>query len=236
VSALLIAERLSLPERLKETSIALQAGELTCLIGPNGSGKTSLLHALAGIHDPAGTVSIGGIDPARAAPAERQRLFSYLPASRDARWPLSAYDLIALGCPGSEERPRIPSLLEELDLSSFADRPVDTMSTGERSRVLIARALVARPKVLLLDEPAANLDPYWQLRLMDYLRASVAANDQAALVAIHDLELARHFAGRLIIMDGGEIVADGEAAALLSGPVIPRVFGIEMANGRWRPL
>jgi iron complex transport system ATP-binding protein len=127
-------------------------------------------------------------------------------------------------------------LLEELDLSSFANRRTDAMSTGERSRVLIARALVARPKVLLLDEPAANLDPYWQLRLMDYLRASVAANGQAALVAIHDLELARHSADRLIIMERGRIVADGEPAALLTGPDIPRVFGIEMTNGRWRPL
>lgn len=234
--AMVEAGGLALPGRLKECSIALRAGELTCLIGPNGSGKTSLLHALAGIGDPLGEVRIDGADPSALPPGQRMRLLSYLPASPDARWPLSSRDLIALGCAGSDDRERIPRLLEELGLTGFGERRIDRMSTGERSRVLIARALVGRAKLLLFDEPSANLDPLWQLRLMDYLRNLSREAGQALLVAVHDLELARHHADRLIIMEAGGIAADGEPGRLLAGPDIPRVFGIEQREGRWRPV
>jgi iron complex transport system ATP-binding protein len=191
---------------------------------------------LAGIGGPAGDVRIDGIDPAILAPAQRMRLLSYLPASRDVRWPLTAWDLVALGCAGPDDRARIPQLLDELDLAGFADRRIDRMSTGERSRVLIARALVSRPRLLLLDEPAANLDPFWQLKLMDYLQRLAADQEQAVLVAVHDLDLARHFADRLIIMDRGTVAADGDPAKLLAGPDIPRIFGIERRDGRWMPV
>jgi iron complex transport system ATP-binding protein len=214
----------------------LQAGQLTCLVGPNGSGKTSFLHALAGIGRPLGEVRIDGIDPKALAPKQRMRLLSYLPASRDIRWPLTAHDLVALGCSGPEDRVRIPRLLDELDLASLARRRIDRMSTGERSRVLIARALVNRPTLLLLDEPAANLDPLWQLRLMDHLQRLARGQNQALLVAVHDLELARHFAHRLIIMERGAIAADGDPAQVLAGPDIPKVFGIERREGRWIPV
>jgi iron complex transport system ATP-binding protein len=235
MKSLLNAERVSLPGRLEETSLSLVQGELTCLIGPNGSGKTSLLHAVAGIGGASGQVTIDGIDPGALPPAQRQRLFSYLPASRDVHWPLAAHDLVALGAPDDRARARIPMLLEAFDLTGIAGRRIDRISTGERSRVLIARALVAEPKLLLLDEPAANLDPLWQLRLMDYLRAYVAQAERSVLIAVHDLELARHFADRLIMMEKGAIVADGDAAALLEGPQLRSIFGIAWSDGRWRP-
>ena len=233
MSALVEAHGLVLPGRLGETSLALRPGELTCLIGPNGSGKTSLLHALAGVGDPLGQVLIGGTDPRQAPPKRRQRLLSFLPAAREVMWPLDALSLIELGSPDAAY---LPAVIEALELGSFLDRRVDRISTGERSRVLIARALGSRPSLLLLDEPAANLDPLWQLRLMAFLRDEARANGQAALVAVHDLDLAGAYADRLIIMNGGRIAADGGAAELLAGPDIPRVFGIERVEGRWRPV
>ena len=102
--------------------------------------------------------------------------------------------------------------------------------------MLIARALVAEPKLLLLDEPAANLDPLWQLRLMDHLRSLARRGDQGLLVAMHDLELAERYGDRLIIMDGGHIAADGQPDALLAGPHMPAIFGIERVEGRWQPV
>lgn len=236
MTALLEAKGLRLEGRLQETSLALEAGTLCCLVGPNGSGKTSLLHAIAGIGAPGGKVSIEGANPHVLAPNLRQRLFSYLPASRDAAWPLSAFDLIALGLPGKAEAGRIEELLHALELGGMASRRIDRMSTGERSRALIARALAARPRLLLLDEPASNLDPLWQLRLMDYLRDKARRHGQAVLMAVHDLELARGYADRLVVMDRGQIVADGKPDAVLDSPAIPTVFGIERAGGRWRPV
>jgi iron complex transport system ATP-binding protein len=228
--SMLVATGLRLAGRLEETSLILAAGTLTCLIGPNGSGKTSLLHAIAGIGSPEGQVRINGIDPWALGAPLRQRLLTFLPASRDVKWPLASSDLIRLG--GEE---RIEPVITQLELETFTDRRVDRLSTGERARVLIARALAPRPKLLLLDEPVANLDPLWQLRLMDLLRSQAHQSDRAALIAAHDLGLAGAYADRLIIMDKGRIAADG-GRELLDGLHIPKVFGIERSGGTWRAV
>jgi iron complex transport system ATP-binding protein len=219
---MLSASGLSLPGRLSDASLEVAAGELVCLVGPNGSGKTSLLHALAGIGGVTGSVSLSGVDPRKLGPAERPRAFTYLPASRDLPWPLLARDLIALGGGGS---------VEGLELDAVLDRRVDTLSTGERGRVLIARALAPRPKLLLLDEPTANLDPLWQIRLMQLLRSELAGQDRCALVAIHDLDAAQRYADRILVMDRGRIAAEG-----LDGPHVAQIFGIGKVAGLWQPI
>ncbi len=235
MTPLVEATGLTLPGRLQETALALRAGELTCLIGPNGSGKTSLLHALAGIGRPAGIVHIDGLDARAAGAGQRHRLMAYLPASREIHWPLAAADLVALGLP-LRDPDKVGRVMDELELAGFAHRRIDRLSTGERSRVLIARALVGEPKLLLLDEPVANLDPLWQLRLMDHLRMLAHARGQALLVAMHDLELARIYADRLIIMQQGRVAADGAPGELLDGPIMPRIFGVARSDGHWRPV
>jgi iron complex transport system ATP-binding protein len=219
---MLSASGLSLAGRLHDASLEVAAGELVCLVGPNGSGKTSLLHALAGIGGATGHVSLDGVDPRTLGPTERPRAFTYLPASRDLPWPLLARDLIALGGGGD---------MDGLDLEAVLDRRVDTLSTGERGRVLIARALAPRPKLLLLDEPTANLDPLWQIRLMKLIRSELAGQARAALVAIHDLDAAQRYADRILVMDRGWIAAEG-----LDGPHVAQIFGIEKVDGRWQPV
>ena len=218
---MLSASGLSLPGRLRDASLAIEPGELVCLIGPNGSGKTSLLHALAGIGGRSGAVDIDGTDPRRLGPAQRPSFLTYLPATRDTPWPLLARDLIALGG-GKADFP-------VLDLAPLLDRRIDTLSTGERSRVLIARALASRPKILLLDEPTANLDPLWQIRLMELVSEELKQSGRAALVAIHDLDAAERYADRVIVMQSGRIVAEGMAE-------VPAIFGVEKINGRWEAV
>ena len=228
---LLRAANLALGKRLRPTTFELEAGTLVALVGPNGSGKTSLLHALAGIGSPMGGVRIDDADPWSLPPPVRQRLFSYLPASRDIKWPLLVSDLIRLGLPGDVH---ICEVVEELELEPFLERRVDCLSTGERGRVLIARALAAEPKLLLLDEPMANLDPLWQLKLMDVVQRRTQRG-QSAIVAMHDLDATRRFADRLIVMWDGRIEADGEPENLLSGSVVPEVFGIRPTDEGWIP-
>ncbi|HEX8511535.1 MAG TPA: ABC transporter ATP-binding protein, partial [Allosphingosinicella sp.] len=231
MTALLWAGKVGLPGRLGPVDFGMETAELVCLVGPNGSGKTSLLHALARIGRPSGEVRIDGLRPEALAPAERRRLLSYLPASRDVAWPLSVRDVVRLGADQAQSAEAIAAL----DLDAFALRRVDRLSTGERSRVLIARALAPRPLLLLLDEPVANLDPLWQLRLMEHLREAVR-NGQGAIVAMHDLDLAARFADRLVLMDQGAIVADGEPGAVLGSARLEAVFGIRRVEGEWRPL
>jgi iron complex transport system ATP-binding protein len=227
VTAAVKALGLALPGRLLPSDFAVEAPQLVCLVGPNGSGKTSLLHALAGIGRPQGEVRIAGEDPRRLPPAARKRSLAFLPASRDISWPVTVRDVVRLG--GGEDE----TALAALGLAELADRRVDRLSTGERSRALIARTLAQRAALLLLDEPTANLDPAWQLRLMERLRET--ARTAAVVAAMHDLDLAARYAERLIVMDGGRIAADGAPAAVLGGPVIGEVFGVGRgADGAWR--
>lgn len=231
MTALLTARKVALAGRLDPADFGMDAPELTCLIGPNGSGKTSLLHALARIGGATGEVRIDGRRPEGLVPAERRRLLSFLPASRDVAWPLAVRDVVRLGA----DEEQTCQAMAALDLDSLALRRVDRLSTGERSRVLIARALAPRSRLLLFDEPVANLDPLWQLRLMERLRASVR-DGQGAIVAMHDLDLAARYADRLVLMNEGRIVEDGEPRAMLGSDRLEQVFGISKAGGEWRPL
>ncbi len=224
------ARGLGLEARLHPLDLELAGGELCGLIGPNGGGKTSLLHALAGIGGVAGTVEIDGNDPGQAPPGKRHALLSFLPAGRDLAWPLPARDVIRLG--GASEA-QVDRMIDRLDLRNLADRRVDRLSTGERSRVQLARALAPEPRLLLLDEPIANLDPYWRLRVMDLVQDDVQRLGQAVLVAMHDLDMAAAFVTRLLLVNRGRIVADG-GPELLDRPIIARVFGVERKDGRWR--
>jgi len=225
----LVAKDLRIVGRLQPTSLTIEAATLTCLVGPNGSGKTSLLQAIAGLNSPEGKVGIDGVDPWRSPTHERPQLLTYLPASRDVKWPITAADLIRLG--GADD---IAPVVAQLELESFAGRSIDQLSTGERTRVLIARALAPCPRLILLDEPVANLDPLWQLKLMAHLRGLAHDHGQAIVIAAHDLDLAGRFADRLIVMNHGHIVADGGTEVLETG-IIRSVFGVERRDGEWQP-
>ncbi len=223
------ARGLALGRRLAPTDLALEAGSLTLLVGPNGAGKTSLIHRLAGIGEGQGTTLINDIPLAAMPPPIRARRIALLPASREIAWPLIARDLVALGLGGRSDPAAVAETLDSLDALQFADRRMDQLSTGERARVLLARALVARPDVLLLDEPAAHLDPARQIAMIERLRAE-ARRGAAVLASIHDLALARTFADRVLVMTGGRIIADGPPESALAPELLKSVFGIA-----WQP-
>jgi iron complex transport system ATP-binding protein len=231
MSAALEAHGLAAPGRLEPTDLRIEAGELALLVGPNGAGKTSLLHGMAGIGGIAGEVRVGGVALATLAPAERVHRIALLPASRDLRWPLKARDLVALGLGGVRDEAAVMAALASLDAQGLADRRVDRLSTGERARILLARALVARPAVLLLDEPAANLDPRWQLRVVERMRQE-ALRGAAVLASLHDLALARVHADRVIVMADGRIVADGPPGEALSDMVLADIFHVAWSPER----
>ena len=227
----LVAASLASPGRLWPTDLVLNAGELTFLVGPNGAGKTTLLHALARIGDTSGRVTVAGRDVATMGPSLRARHLGYLPAGRDLHWPLTAYDLVALG--QIESAPDgVAEVLDAVGASHLATRRVDRLSTGERARILLARALVTRPDILLLDEPIANLDPLWQLRVLELLKAEVKRG-MAIVATVHDLGLARAHAARIIVMEDRRIVADGPPEQALSDAMLAQVFGIARGAAGW---
>jgi iron complex transport system ATP-binding protein len=226
----LLASGLERPPMLKRCDLALSAGALVGLVGPNGAGKTTLLRALAGLSAGPGVVSVGG---AALSPAVRVRRLAWLPADRDVAWPLSGRDLVQLGLgPGAARDDAAAMLaLAAADASAFADRRVDTLSTGERARVLLARALVARPDWLLLDEPVANLDPWHRLDIMALL-AREAARGAGVVVALHDLDLAAR-CDRVLLMHEGAVVGDGPPGKVLAEAPLAAIFGIRRGSSGW---
>lgn len=231
MTPLLKADAVALDGRLEPTDLQIDRGELIAVIGANGGGKTSLLRALADVERTGGQVTIDGEDLTATGPGRRPYLATYLPASRDLVWPIAASDVIALGLPRSDPQ-RIDELIELLELSRLANRRVDRLSTGERARVLFARALAPKPRLLLLDEPLSNLDPYWVLRLLEILRELVT-DGASALVALHDIDRVTSFDRVLLIADG-EVRADLGPDEMLRSPALEEAFRICRSASEWK--
>ncbi len=230
----LVATGLARPPMLQPTSLALRPGEVLGLIGPNGSGKTTLLRALASLSAGPGRVTLDDTD-VRALPAPvRARRIAYLPAEREAGWPMRVRDVVALGLMpfGGTDDAAIDRALALADVVGFADRRIDHLSTGERARVLLARALVGRPDHLLLDEPTANLDAHHQLAILDALRGE-AARGAGVLITLHDLALAERWCDRLLLLDGGRAIADGSPHDVLSESRLGEIFHVRRAESGW---
>ena len=231
MTALLDARRLALAGRLYPTDLQVLEGSMVALIGPNGSGKTSLLRAIARIDGEADAIRVDGDEVENLPSARLPRLLSFLPASREIAWPICARDIVKLGAQAVETG-RIEALLSQLELDGLADRPVSHLSTGERARVLLARALAAKPRLLLLDEPLSNLDPYWVLRILEIVREAVAEG-AAALVSLHDIDKVDAF-DRVLLMDGGRIVGDLLPDQMLASERLASAFRVERAEIGWR--
>ena len=231
MTSLVVGRGLRTEGRLQPTDLDLGGGSLTALVGPNGSGKTSLLHALAGIRPAVGSVEVAGQPLHGQLPARLQRSVGLLTADRHIAWPISGRDLLTLG---SAAAPDWGPITEALALQPLLVRRVDRLSSGERARLLLARVLASDPQLLLLDEPLANLDPYWQLVFMGLLRDRARRSNRAVVLAIHDLATAVRFADRLLLMADGAIAWDGPAAALQASGEADRVFNAEWTGADWR--
>ena len=218
----LVDAQVSIAGRLDCTKLSLAEGEMVALVGPNGGGKTSLLRALALVEEAEGAVTVAGERLGGVPPNRRSKLIGLLPASRDLAWPISVHDLLRLGLP--PETP-VETTLEQLELAELAQRRVDRLSTGERSRALIGRLLAAAPRLLLLDEPLSNLDPYWVRRLASVFREHVSTHRSTALISLHDLNLLTAF-DRVVAVADGRAAFDGSPAVFLGSELFGRIFRI----------
>ena len=217
-------------------TMRLAPGQLVALVGPNGAGKTSLLRAIVGLVPHEGRLVLDGADLAALAPRARARRVAYLPQGHEAHWPLPARDIVALGrLPhGAADPQRLPpadaAAVEEAmrltETLAFADRPITTLSGGERARVAMARVFAVEAPLILADEPTAALDPRHQLDAMRALRARANAG-VLVIAATHDLGLASRFADEVAVMEEGRLAAIGPPAEALAPDCLARVFGIE---------
>ena len=231
MTSLVQAYAVGIAGRLAPTDLAIEGGQMVAVIGPNGGGKTSLLRALARTEDAEGAVTIDGLDVDSAGEAQRRRLLAFLPAARKANWPVVVADFLKFGL-GSPDPARIDELVELLELAPLAARPIDRISTGERARAMLGRAIAGKARLLLLDEPLSNLDPYWVLRTVEIVHREIVTNHSAALVSVHDLAMVARF-DRVLLVSGGAIIADGTPAAVLESEQFGTAFRVERGDGGW---
>lgn len=195
---------------IRDMRASLSPGELVCLVGPNGSGKSSLLSLLGGLTPiPKRRIFLGGIDLSRMDGRERARNIAYvLTETGRPEW-MRAFEVVLLGryphtkalAYGPTERAKALAALDRLGLSQFADREYGSLSDGEAQKVQLARALCQSSSLLLLDEPTAFLDLPSRHESLRLLADSCHGDAWAAIVSIHELDLAWRYADRLWLID-----------------------------------
>ena len=214
-------------------------GGVIGLIGPNGAGKSTLVRAIARLIPSAGAILIDGMPIGTLSLAARARRIAYLPQGQSVHWPLTVERLVALGRlphlapfarPAAADKNAIERALERTDLLMLRERAIDELSGGERARTLLARALAVEAPLLLADEPLAALDPAHQIEVMALLREE-AARGATVIAVLHDLTIAARWCDRLLLIDDGRLVADGNPRDVLTADRIGSVYGVSAFIG-----
>ena len=222
---------------LREVSTTVADGEWVAVIGPNGAGKTTLLRAISSLVDYEGRIELLGEDLARLPHRERARrvaLVAQLP-TMPPEMSVREYVLLGrtpyIGYLGTERRSDhdvVDAALERLELTPFAARRLGSLSGGERQRAVLARALAQDAPLLLLDEPTSALDVGRQQQALEIVDDLRATEGLTVLSAMHDLTLAGQYADRLLLLDRGRIVADGDAHHVLTRALIAEHYQAEV--------
>jgi iron complex transport system ATP-binding protein len=219
---------------LSDVSLSVAGGEFVALVGPNGAGKTTLLRCIAGLIRCSGQVLLEGGSLGQIPIGRRARMLAFLPQGHVFHWPLPVRDIVALGrLPqsrgadlSSASRDAVDRAMESTGIMALADRPVTTLSGGERARVALSRVLATEAPILLADEPTASLDPHYQLEIGGILKRH-AQNGGAVLAVLHDLALAARFADRMAVLSSGRMVTVGAPGAVLTRETLAEAFGVQ---------
>jgi len=225
---------------LSDIGLTVRPGRFVGLVGPNGAGKTTLLRLLAGLITPnRGRVTLDGRPLSAMGREERARRIAALFQGAGVGWPMTVREIVALGrmphrrafaSPTEADDAAVARAMARTDILSLADRAEPTLSSGERMRALLARALAVEAPWLLVDEPVTALDPAHQLDAMALLRA-IAREGTGVVAVLHDLTLAARFCDRIVVLAGGRLVADGTPEEALTNGLLARAFGITAERG-----
>ena len=221
---------------LDDVSLHAESGDFVAVIGANGAGKSTLLSVLAGLLRPdSGMVMLDGVSIRALSGMRLAQRRAYLPQNPRCEWPISVERLVALGLtptlpalgglPASFA-PKITRALQACDLLDRREQPATTLSGGELARAMLARALVADPDVLIIDEPIAGLDPKHALDTARRLQ-SLAKGGKMVIASIHDLTLAGRFASRIFALKNGRVAGDGTTHETLTPALIRSAFEVE---------
>jgi len=219
---------------LEGVDLEVAEGEWVSVIGPNGAGKTTLVRAVAGLAPAGGIVELSGRRVGAMSTRQRSQTVALVPQNPVVPAGMTVVDYVLLG-----RTPHIPlfgvegpadlaaarEVLEQLELTSLADRRLETLSGGELQRTFLARALAQAAPLLLLDEPTTSLDVGRQQEVLDLVDDLRTSRRLTVVSTMHDLTLAGQYADRLVMLAGGRVVASGSAEAVLTEAHVARYYG-----------
>jgi iron complex transport system ATP-binding protein len=222
-------------EALKGLNIEGTKGQFIGLLGPNGSGKSTLLRCINGILRPhLGTIFVDGKDVSKLKLSELAQICGNVPTEFPDDFNLTVQDLVFMGrypyveglwWEKRDDEEIVMKALRDFNVFDLKDRRISEISSGEKQRTLLAKAVVQTPKVMLVDEPNAHLDLKYKLETMEYLR-SLVDKDMSIIVASHDINLLVKYCDKVIVLSQGKIVDYGEPNEIITVEMIQRVYGV----------
>lgn len=223
-------ENLSQPYGLKGIHCTIPTGKLVGIMGANGAGKSTLLKTIAGILSiKSGEIWFDNHKLTTMTAEQKSQQLAYLAQNTEIHWDLSVYDVIALGLPNplhrAKEQEKVRSISETFSVSHLLEKSFRQLSGGEKARVQLARCCVKNVPLLLADEPIAALDPFYQIDMMEQLKSLTPSH--TCVVAIHHLSLAYKFCDEVILLNQGQIIANGETTQVLTADNLAKAFGIQ---------
>jgi iron complex transport system ATP-binding protein len=225
---------------VSSASFTVAPGQLLVVLGPNGCGKTTLLKTCIGLL-PAlgGSATLEGGDVSSLAPRARARIAAWVPQVAEAVWSYRVREIVAQGryphrgafqSLGDDDQAAVSAALDAMDIRALADRPVSSLSGGEARRVLIARALAQDTPLLVLDEPAAHLDPGRQMELMELLHG-LARSGKAVAISVHDVNIARRFADLALLVGQDGNSSFGPPEQILTPDSLENAYDTSFVHG-----
>lgn len=219
---------------LENISFTLGGGEILAVVGPNGSGKSTLIKNIVLIQKPtAGSISLDGADVSTIDPVDLAMKIGYVPQHFIFTLYSTVFETVLLGrrrhirwSVSDEELTRVQQALDTLEMGDLAGKFMDQLSGGERQKVFIARALAQNPALFLFDEPTSALDIRYQIEVMETMREITREQGTSLIIALHDLNLAYHYADRILMLDNGLMAGYGKPADVLTPVAIREVYGI----------
>ena len=223
---------------LRSVSLDVNPGEIVALLGPNGAGKTTLLRSLNGtVPLTKGAILLDGSSIPDLSRREIAKNIAVVAQENETKFPITVMEFVlagrfargaAFGWETASDLDAAHRSLVDCDLDKFSGRIMNELSGGERQRVVLARALAAETRVLLLDEPTANLDLAHQALMLKLVRDRCREKRAAAIVITHDLNLASEFADTVLLLKDGEILASGTVAEVLTPENLQKVYNVQV--------